>query len=91
MKKYIVLAGFICLFITSCIPSLHPIFTEENRITDDRLIGFWVDSEDGMFNKTKRLEALVKSEFDRKQYQLGDRNKDSLVDAMTKYLSLIHI
>ncbi len=31
---------FIC-FISSCIPSIHGIVTEDDRITDDRIIGNW--------------------------------------------------
>ncbi len=43
MKKFkILIAASLFVLVYSCIPSLHPIYSEENRITDDRLIGDWV-------------------------------------------------
>lgn len=48
MKKtsiFIVLVIFSILY--SCIPSLHSIVTDENRITDDRIIGTWKTKTDG--------------------------------------------
>ena len=36
------------VFLASCIPSLHPIFNAENRITDDRIIGNWVNSSEDL-------------------------------------------
>jgi len=43
MKKIIVLASLgIILIMSSCIlPSLHPIVNDDNRITDDRVLGAW--------------------------------------------------
>jgi len=43
MKKSIVLVSLgILLFMSSCIlPSLHPIVSDDNRITDDRVLGEW--------------------------------------------------
>jgi len=47
MKKttFFVVAS-IFFILSSCIPSLHSIVNEENRITDDRLIGQWKMEED---------------------------------------------
>ena len=47
MKKttlFIVVSVF--FLVSSCIPSLHPIVSEENRIIDDRLVGDWKMEED---------------------------------------------
>lgn len=47
MKKttlFIVVSVF--FLVSSCIPSLHPIVNEENRVTDDRLVGDWKMEED---------------------------------------------
>ncbi len=51
MKKssfFIVLIIFSVLY--SCIPSLHSIVTDKNRITDDRIIGTWKQKVDGTAN-----------------------------------------
>ncbi len=37
---------FAFFLVTSCIPSLHSIVSEENRVTDDRLVGDWKMEED---------------------------------------------
>lgn len=39
MKKLSLL--LLVVFITSCIPSLHPIFNDSTRIVDDRIVGVW--------------------------------------------------
>jgi len=47
MKKttfFITAAVF--FLVSSCIPSLHSIVNEENRVTDDRLVGDWKMEED---------------------------------------------
>ena len=47
MKKttlFIVVSVF--FLVSSCIPSLHPIVNEKNRVTDDRLVGDWKMEED---------------------------------------------
>ena len=42
MKKlFLILTTALFFFLSSCIPSLHSIVNEENRITDDRIIGTW--------------------------------------------------
>lgn len=41
MKKLSITFLFLSLCIVSCIPSLHPIFTDNTRIDDDRIIGNW--------------------------------------------------
>lgn len=43
MKRLKILTGFICLIMVSCIPSLHPIYTEADRLLDDRIEGLWVN------------------------------------------------
>ena len=40
MKKIIV-AGFICLALSACITTLHPLVTYDKVITDERLAGKW--------------------------------------------------
>jgi len=85
MKKYIVIAGVVTLFITSCIPSLHPIFTEKTRITDDRLEGFWVDNEDGILNSNVKLEmqSQLRKELDKyPESAFSEVDKDSLIRSM---------
>lgn len=45
MKKLNLLALILCAMMLSCIPSLHPIYTENSRILDDRILGHWVNEE----------------------------------------------
>ncbi len=36
------------LLLSACIPSLHPIYTEATRMTDDRILGTWSTSGEGL-------------------------------------------
>lgn len=46
MKNFSLLCLILLLLLVgSCIPSLHGIVTDENRITDDRILGIWSTSE----------------------------------------------
>ena len=47
--KFILFA--FCLFIASCIPSLHPIYTTENTLIDDRITGKWFTEKTGVSKK----------------------------------------
>ncbi len=38
----------VVLLVTSCIPSLHPIYTDATRVTDDRLLGTWRAQDSGL-------------------------------------------
>jgi hypothetical protein len=42
MKRMIALISAVC-FIVGCIPSLHPLYTENDLIFEKSLIGTWVD------------------------------------------------
>ena len=42
MKKMIALISAVC-FIVGCIPSLHPLYTENDLIFEKSLVGTWVD------------------------------------------------
>ena len=44
MKKAIVLLGFLCL-MAGCIPSVHPLYTDQDLIFDPSLVGEWGDKE----------------------------------------------
>ena len=47
MKKGLLSVCIILLIMLSgCIPSIHPIFTPEDRITDDAILGTWVLNEE---------------------------------------------
>ncbi|MDD1777525.1 MAG: hypothetical protein LUQ65_05095 [Candidatus Helarchaeota archaeon] len=43
--KILILLG-VAIFLTGCVPSLHPLFTEKDLIFEPALVGTWVD-EDG--------------------------------------------
>jgi len=64
MKKSIYLLLASCTLIISCIPSLHPIYDESSRITDDRIIGEWANSLDGLELKNIRYKTENKGRVD---------------------------
>src|SRR3990170_1492928 len=43
--KILILFGLV-IFLTGCVPSLHPLFTDKDLVFDQVLVGTWVD-EDG--------------------------------------------
>lgn len=42
IKKMLVVVSAVC-FIVGCIPSLHPLYTEDDLIFEKSLLGTWVD------------------------------------------------
>ena len=62
MKKLIIVLVLLSTLFTQCVPSLHPLYTESDLITDDRIIGEW--SEGGgtdTWNFVRRSAAHPKS------------------------------
>jgi len=49
---------FAFFLVSSCIPSLHSIVSDENRIIDDRWIGDWILGEDDSIWKFERAAKL---------------------------------
>lgn len=48
MKNFVKLLILSCLFIcTSCVPSLNPLYTEQDLIFDSSLIGVWTEKGSG--------------------------------------------
>jgi len=45
-KTTLFIAAAVFFLVSSCIPSLHSIVDEENRVVDDRLVGDWLLEED---------------------------------------------
>jgi hypothetical protein len=45
--RIIILIGMLALLAGSCIPSLFPLYTEEDLVTDDRIVGTWEAGEMG--------------------------------------------
>ncbi len=48
MKRISLLLILCCTIIVSCIPSLHPIFNDTNKILEDRIIGLWSSDGSGL-------------------------------------------
>lgn len=63
--KFVLLAA---LFTAGCVPSLNPLYTEADLITDPKLIGEWVDEEAG--------ETWTFSNCEGHKYSLVHRNSD---------------
>ena len=72
------------LFVAACIPSLNPLYTEADLITDPALTGTWEDKETGetwTFSNCEKLKyALVhvdpdgrRGEYDARLVKVGDK------------------
>lgn len=60
MKKIILLFTFAALLITSCIPSVHPLITEDIEIQFDEVVGLYeVDDEFWKFEKSPDKDRSV--------------------------------
>ncbi len=64
MKFKIVVISFVILIIQGCIPSIHPLWTQDKLVFDENLLGGWTESEadenttwyfSGGFDKKKNL------------------------------------
>ena len=49
MKRFILPAGLclVLVFLNSCLTTLHPVFTENDLLSDPRLAGSWKKTKDG--------------------------------------------
>ena len=72
------------LFIVGCVPSLNPLYTEQDLTMDPALIGTWVDKETGeswtLSSSEKLKYGLVEvdadgrqSEYDARLVKVGDK------------------
>ena len=52
----------LALLASSCIPSLFPLYTEEDLVTDDRIVGTWASGEMGTW-VIERLDYRPTSDF----------------------------
>jgi hypothetical protein len=77
--RTVLLIGMLALLAGSCIPSLFPLYTEEDLVIDDRLEGTWDGGENGIWI-IKRLEYTPDKGFfspdwslpgDKKSYRLN--------------------
>ena len=79
MKKttfFITAAVF--FLVSSCIPSLHSIVNEENRVTDDRLIGDWKVADNAKISVTN---FSVTSD-DKEDQKEGERLLKEYIDSI---------
>jgi len=60
--RTIILIGMLALLASSCIPSLFPLYTEEDLVTDDRIVGTWASGEMGTW-VIERLDYRPTSDF----------------------------
>ena len=70
--KYLILV--LIIIISGCIPSLHPIFTEDTRVIDDRIIGEWIDivDYDNQCPYPKKWDFQRYTNFEYRYKNLGD-------------------
>jgi hypothetical protein len=76
--KTMALTGLLMALANSCIPSLYPLYTTEDLVTDDRIVGTWDGGENGLWT-FERLDYTPSSSFlsadwsapgDKKTYKL---------------------
>ncbi len=48
--RTVILIGMLALLAGSCIPSLFPLYTEKDLVTDDRIVGTWATGDDGFLD-----------------------------------------
>ena len=77
MKTKILFIALVVICFASCIPSLHPIFTEQNRITDDRIIGDWVSSANTSYEIGHNI-SIQSDEIE--QSELNEEIKNSILN-----------
>ena len=66
------------LLLTSCVPSLNPLYTDQDVIFDSALLGVWTDKD------SKETWELTKA--DKKQYKLVYTDEDGKTGEFTAYL-----
>jgi len=79
--RLLIIASFV--FIASCIPSLHPIYTNDTVLIDDRIIGTWITEKAGLTKKD--LEPYksgpdVKLNIKKLEFKDGDLFQFSTLD-----------
>jgi hypothetical protein len=57
-----ILICVLALLAGSCIPSLFPLYTEKDLVTDDRLVGTWATEDEGYWT-IERLDYTPNSNF----------------------------
>lgn len=60
--RTIILIGMLALMAGSCIPSLFPLHTERDLVTDDRIVGVWEAGEMGTW-VIERLDYTPTADF----------------------------
>lgn len=68
MKCRTIIFTFFILTCIGCIPSLHPIYDQNSRIIDDRIIGIWGDIDDPDNGQSPRFLQRVQWNFERRFY-----------------------
>ena len=75
MKKiFLITAGFIFLsLLSSCLYTLHPIFTEKDLVFDNRLLGSWQKDKDGSLAIYEKISSGELGDFSEKLKQNADK------------------
>ena len=60
--RTVILIAMLALLAGSCIPSLFPLYTEEDLVTDDRIVGTW-DTGEGSIWVIERLDYTPTTDF----------------------------
>ena len=53
MKFKIAVVIFVIIFIQSCIPSIHPLWTQDKLVFNENLVGEWSQSDTDHSNSWK--------------------------------------
>ena len=73
--KRIIVAGFICLALSACVTTLHPLVTYDKVITDERLAGKW---------KSDDREFIVQQFYKSNLYKLHQKEIEDAIGSEKK-------
>ncbi len=71
--RTVILIAMLALLAGSCIPSLFPLYTEEDLVTDDRIIGTW-DTGEGSIWVIERLDYTPTTDFFSSDWSETEKN-----------------
>lgn len=80
MKKITIFTALVFFFLLySCIPSLHSIVNDKNRIVDDRIVGDWIFSDDIFANPILNYSVKADNEEEQKE---GEKLMQEYIDEL---------
>lgn len=57
MKKYSIISMLLALFLSSCVTVIQSLVTQDNIVTDDRVVGTWAGSDSKMIMVQRMMDT----------------------------------